>query len=604
MYSISDIEENNFSNNDDNSSNFSDSNNEMKYLKLNLSTNIYTVFNHYKNYNKIVMSSINESNKSSKTISESNKSNITIDENYFQNNEQISEVKVNLFFILSKNFILNASKYAGFLVKGNKIKTKRLVIQKFEIIKDEYKVKFEPKEYVFLPGRSKDLIFPYENNKIKVSKKDNKIIMTKNNELLLNEKNFREKYGFIINEEAKKIIIIQNNSESDHSSENSSKNKNQIKTKSNKSLSSIDDSDKEIAGDKFYEYINDNNYIRYLYCTPEKEIDGMYDQHQKIDLKLSKKVSLEDGIKYLEEINKNQRIENNVNDRDKGKDKGKDNNNDLKCEIIFKNFESSIIEENDPIILEVKQGFNFISILNQVKETSKILGNIVYENKNDIPSTIIGILCNDHGGYFNDQIKNLKKIYKDTEETYLKHITNIIDKNKIRVIIGVIRNCKINDYPLDIEDYNIDNEKLSFRVDIEYANEKMKTNKTKQELMTIKDKFSDKFKSLTYMKKVPVKDLYKKIEEIEKKDEQLEKNKDQLKEKDEQLKDKEEQLEKNKEQLKEKEEQLEKNKDQLKEKDEQLEKKDEQLKKYEEQLKEKDDLINLLKKILEEQKKK
>jgi len=100
----------------------------------------------------------------------------------------------------------------------------------------------------------------------------------------------------------------------------------------------------------------------------------------------------------------------------------------------------------------------------------------------------------------------------------LTHITNIINNNGIQAIIGAIRNSKILDYPLNDEDYNIYDKKLCYRVDIEYANEKMKTNKRKEELMKIKRIFSDKFKSLDYVKKMPLKkDFNKKIEEIQKK---------------------------------------------------------------------------------------
>ena len=75
------------------------------------------------------------------SISESNKSDITIDDKYFETHEKINEVKVNLFLILSKNFRLNVSKYPGFLFKGNKIKAKRLVVQKFKLKEKEDLIK-------------------------------------------------------------------------------------------------------------------------------------------------------------------------------------------------------------------------------------------------------------------------------------------------------------------------------------------------------------------------------------------------------------------------------------------------------------------------------
>ena len=442
-----------------------ESDNKIKYLKNNLFIdNIYTVFNYDNNL----------------SMSSENSDTSIIDEKYFEKYEQINEVKVNLFFILSKEFRLNTKNYSGFLSKGNKIKTKRLVFQKFKIV-DENKIEFEPKKYIFLPVKDANLIFTYNNDTIKVIRtkvgKNYKTTMKINNQDLLNEQSLKSQYGFMINEETNEIIRVNNFSHLDQSSDRNSIN--------SKSFSSKDDSDKEILGEKFYQVIKDNNYVRYLFYIPEKEIDGIYDEHKEINLKISKKVDLFEGIENMEKNKKNNiKIDN-----------------DLQCEIIFKNFESNIIKENEPIILEVKKGFNLIEILNQIKESSKILGNIENKNNLNLPKTIIGILCSDNQGNYSGQINKLKSLYKKTEDSYLTHITKIINNYNINVIIGVNLNSTILEYPLDVEDYNIPNEKLCYRVDIEYANKKMKTNKTKEELKELKALFEKKFQSLNFIGK-------------------------------------------------------------------------------------------------------
>ena len=80
--------------------------------------------------------------------------------------------------------------------------------------------------------------------------------------------------------------------------------------------------------------MGDNNYARYLFCQPEKEIDGLYNQNEEINLKIFGKIDLIEGIKNMEK-----------------KKRDEEPNNDLKCEIIYKNFPDNIIEKDTPIIL-------------------------------------------------------------------------------------------------------------------------------------------------------------------------------------------------------------------------------------------------------------
>ena len=55
--------------------------------------------------------------------------------------------------------------------------------------------------------------------------------------------------------------------------------------------------------------------------------------------------------------------------------------NELKCHIIYKNFESEIIKEQEPLILEVKASFKIIEILNQIRQASKFFHNLQYDKK-------------------------------------------------------------------------------------------------------------------------------------------------------------------------------------------------------------------------------
>ena len=58
-------------------------------------------------------------------------SNDYITEDYFKKHEEIDEVKMNLFFILSKNFRLDYETYKDFIDNENMIKIQRLTLQKF-----------------------------------------------------------------------------------------------------------------------------------------------------------------------------------------------------------------------------------------------------------------------------------------------------------------------------------------------------------------------------------------------------------------------------------------------------------------------------------------
>ena len=86
---------------------------------------------------------------------------------------------------------------------------------------------------------------------------------------------------------------------------------------------------------------------------------------------------------------------------------------------------------------------------------------------------MIGILCN-HAP--NSGAREMAKLnipyFNDEKKTFLKYTINVIKKNNINVVICVIKG-KINGWPLGIEDYEIEDEKLKYRVELPYMYKKI-----------------------------------------------------------------------------------------------------------------------------------
>jgi len=467
--------------------------------------------------NNYLMESENE-NKS--------KSGNTVSDTYFENNEEICEVKYNLFLILSKDCRLDPNNYSKFLYpsqKGSKelkeVKVQRFVSQEFTI--NEKKVNFEDKKYIFIPRlqTSKNIEFLFNKDKIFCDSET----MKYNGEKLDDEKTFIKKHrneidfnnlnDLQVNEIIKEIeseesMKIEEHKESESSQHSKSKEKSKKSKKSFLSklaFSKTDQSEKEIYGERFFKEIDKNNYIRFLTTHYTKEIDGIYSHHEIINLKTSEKVQLIDGINKLETEYKN--------------------DNDLKCHIIYKNFDSDIIKKDEPIILEIKNGFNLIDLLIQMKQNSKIFNNY-YEKDNDnlnltkklnLPKTAIGIICTDRGGHYKDQINTLTK--EDGNYSLLKHINQVIENNNFNVVIGVIKDSKINDYILNKPDFNDENNKISKRVDIWYLNKQTKIDKSKEEVDKIFDDYKDIYNSLSFIKQISIEILFeqdnKRLKELE-----------------------------------------------------------------------------------------
>ena len=435
--------------------------------------------------------------------------------------EQIDETKINLFFVLYNGCDYN-DEYKEIIIDRN-IKAKRLIIQDYSI-KNE-KIELGKKQYRYkkiFNEKENNICFNDGQNEIIVEKQKEKkgkreTIMFLNEEELLSEKKFMAKNPTVKNIKDDLTLL---NSKSGNKSQ-SVKNTN-IKTNDNSSKESVnnieyntismpshehltntseskefDDSEKEVRGERFY---SENK--RYIFTDIYlKEIDGVFTKNNQINLEKSK-IDIMTGLGDL--ILKY------------------DDKNDIQSHIIYKNFDEPYINVNTPFIIEVKKSLDsLISLLNQIKNISKVVGNLYGQQ---LPALIIGIVCRFTPNQVNVQ-KNLLESNKGNE-TLLQHIMNIINGNKVHVVIGVIKDEKILDYPLGESDYNIEGENLETRIDIYYMNTRFK-NLDKDVMQSIYTKYSKIYKSITFLSN-PIQNfdnLLKKNKEMELKIIKMEKEK-------------------------------------------------------------------------------
>ena len=435
--------------------------------------------------------------------------------------EQIDETKINLFFVLYNGCDYN-DEYKEIIIDRN-IKAKRLIIQDYSI-KNE-KIELGKKQYRYkkiFNEKENNIFFNDGQNEIIVEKQKEKkgkreTIMFLNEEELLSEKKFMAKNPTVKNIKDDLTLL---NSKSGNKSQ-SVKNTN-IKTNDNSSKESVnnieyntismpshehltntseskefDDSEKEVRGERFY---SENK--RYIFTDIySKEIDGVFTKNNQINLEKSK-IDIMTGLGDL--ILKY------------------DDKNDIQSHIIYKNFDEPYINMNTPFIIEVKKSLDsLISLLNQIKNISKVVGNLYGQQ---LPALIIGIVCRFTPNQVNVQ-KNLLESNKGNE-TLLQHIMNIINGNKVHVVIGVIKDEKILDYPLGESDYNIEGENLETRIDIYYMNTRFK-NLDKDAMQSIYTKYSKIYKSITFLSN-PIQNfdnLLKKYKEMELKIIKMEKEK-------------------------------------------------------------------------------
>ena len=227
----------------------------------------------------------------------------------------------------------------------------------------------------------------------------------------------------------------------------------------NKLISTNDSYKEEYSWDSLYvkcdnENNNDSqNFKRYFFLPKyEKEVDGIFSSHKDINLNIKNKVNFPDFQDFIYNCK-----------------------NDLQGHIIFKNFESDKILANEPIILEIKIGFSLFDLMSQIKQISKIINNTSKQTISiSLPKYVIGILCNyDENSVTREMEKLNIPYFNDKKQNQLQHAIKIIDKNKVNVVICVIKE-EINGYTLQKEDYEIENDQIKYRVDLSYMFKKIK----------------------------------------------------------------------------------------------------------------------------------
>ena len=150
---------NSFSENEENSTNNNDEKIDLEYkeepkdtivfLRKNLlKNNKYNIYTEWKLDNNYLMETNEEQAKNSDN---------DITEKYFTKNEEIDEVKMNLFFILSKDFRLDYETYKDFIDKENKIKIQRLTLQKFSKLENNNNL-----SYIFILNLEKKNIHLFQ----------------------------------------------------------------------------------------------------------------------------------------------------------------------------------------------------------------------------------------------------------------------------------------------------------------------------------------------------------------------------------------------------------------------------------------------------------
>ena len=455
-------------------------NKEMNFLILNLAPNYPTnfIFNQiFDDFNQME-NSIPENttkNEEAKSISGENLS-IGFENSYSNENsdsainlseieakEQINEVKY-FFFMVLFNECEYSDEYKGFKnFKKNELNLIRIVKQKVTLNEITKKFVFGEKIFAFLPRTQKKFQFEDENiNKTYVITLDKgKIQITKDEKDLLTAKEFEEKYKIKI--EAKKDGNI---------------------------LDSF--SEEEMNNKLYYDMIGNNEFIRFSILSGyRKEIDAIFTKHKEINL-ASGIVDFKDGISNFIE-GKNSNIQN-----------------DLKSIIIFKNFEETVIPKDKPIVMEIKKSCRLSDLIIQLKQDAKIFKYIkCHDSKIELPKYFIGIICQYEMDTANKELSKLYKPYKDSKVNNLSHILNVITKMEINIIIGIIKDEKIMDYPLGKCDYDCDIPNVFRRVDLNYLNKKLCRGKyTEEKITEIILKYGTIYKSIKIEKAIPYR-IYK-----------------------------------------------------------------------------------------------
>ena len=453
---------------------------EMNFLILNLAPNYPTnfIFNQiFDDFNQME-NSIPENttkNEEAKSISGENlsigfesscsneNSDSAINLSEIEAKEQINEVKY-FFFMVLFNECEYSDEYKGFKIfKKNELNLIRIVKQKVTLNEITKKFVLGEKIFAFLPRTQKKFQFEDENiNKTyDITLDKGKIQITKDEKDLLTAKEFEEKYKIKI--EAKKDGNI---------------------------LDSF--SEEEMNNKLYYDMIGNNEFIRFsILLGYRKEIDAIFTKHKEINL-ASGIVDFTDGISNFIE-GKNSNIQN-----------------DLKSIIIFKNFKETVIPKDKPIVMEIKKSCRLSDLIIQLKQDAKIFKYIkCHDSKIELPKYFIGIICQYEMDTANKELSKLYKPYKDSKISNLSHILNVIKKMEINIIIGIIKDEKIMDYPLGKCDYDCDIPNVFRRVDLNYLNKKLCRGKyTEEKIDEIILKYGTIYKSIKIEKAIPYR-IYK-----------------------------------------------------------------------------------------------
>ena len=461
---------------DDNSSKKNSTKDEINFLKLNLAPNYIYISIFDENYHmKSITQESSQKNNKSDTSSQAHESigienscsnqegDSAISLTKLNNKEQIDEVKY-FFFMVLYNECSYSEEYKEFKNPNkNELNLIRVVYQEIIFNEVTQKYEFSDKGYIFLPMNRKEFQIKSKNNRIYdfyVSK--SKIKVQRNNNNLLTDNEFVEKYG----NNKFKIEDINNNNNNNNDNNN---------------ITILDEfSEEEMNKILFYDVIGNNEFMCFSILNRySKEIDAIFTEHKGLNINVEE-VNLKDGIEKL--------ISGENNNID----------NDLKSIIIFKNFKEKVIEKENAIVMEIKKSIRISDLIIQLKQDAKIFK---YLNLNDckkkLPKYFIGIICsyNNING-LNEQLGKLNYSYKgEKNTTNLDHILKIMTKMDIKVIIGVIKDEKINGYPLGECDFDIPGKFL--RVDLNYLNEKVCGGKYSEEkIKEIILKYGEQYKSI------------------------------------------------------------------------------------------------------------
>ena len=430
-------------------------------------------------YKHLIMEKIEKSNEDNSDIQ--NNENDLETEQKIKEEEQIDEIKFKLFLILYNECDYDDEFKELIQKKQNKdyVKAKRLIIQNYQISNNL--ISFGKKNYCFIPqfSKSKEITFNYLEHIIKLENNKN-IYKMFGKDKTFTEKEFKKMNQKVLNFDEEKDIFKKAKSQKHNKNSNKSdinsndkkyksnrdnksnetqndKNKalSQITPEENENLSKISEtSDNEINGHIFFD--KNNRYI--FKADYSKEIDGIFSKHTKIKLNKKGELDLLNSLDCLLNLLRN-------------KNENFDINNDIRCHLIYKNFQDEEIPENEPFFLEVKTSMaELTDLLRQIKEISKVVNN----TKAKLPKYIIGIICKFDQNQIEFQQKELGKQYKKNgKDTFFEYIMGIIKENKINVLIGAIKDEKIFEYPLGTDDFLIEGERLKKRIDINFMNKKI-----------------------------------------------------------------------------------------------------------------------------------